>query len=82
MNSILDKICLDFFKDCRPICEEESERAELARIELCKTLTEEQKLLFDKFDSMNEDFYWAHEDKVFHRAFQMGFKLAMEILKD
>lgn len=82
MNSILQKICLDFFNNCGPLCSEESKHSEVARKELCDALTKEQKLLFDKFDSLNEDFHWAHEDEVFRRAFQMGFKLAMEILKD
>ena len=82
MNSILDKICLDFFNNCGPFCEEESELAELARKELYDTLTDEQKMLFNKFDSVNENFYWAHEDTVFRRAFQLGFKLALEILND
>ena len=82
MNSILDKICLDFFKDCGPLCDEQSQDAERARKELYDTLTDEQKMLFNKFDSVNENFYWAHEDTVFRRAFQMGFQLALEILND
>lgn len=82
MNSILDKICLDFFNNCGPFCEEQSQNAECARKELYDTLTDEQKILFNKFDSVNENFYWAHEDTAFRRAFQLGFKLALEILND
>ena len=82
MNSILDKICLDFFNDCGPFCEEQSQDSERARQDLYDTLTDEQKLLFNKFDNINEAFYFDHEDRVFRRAFQMGFQLAMEILND
>ena len=50
--------------------------------DLLKTLTDEQKEIFEKFEDCWGEYASYAEEAIFEYAFRLGARLAMEIQKD
>ena len=50
--------------------------------DLLKTMTDEQKEIFEKFDDCWSEYSSYAEEAIFEYAFRLGARLAMEVQKD
>lgn len=50
--------------------------------DLLKTMTDEQKVIFEKFDDCWGEYASLAESAIFEYAFKMGMRLALEVLVD
>ena len=50
--------------------------------DLLKTMTDEQKEIFDKFDDCWSEYASHAEEAIFEYAFRLGARLTMEIHKE
>lgn len=49
--------------------------------ELLKTMTDEQKVIFEKFDDCWSEYTSLSEASIFEYAFKLGMQMAIETLK-